>query len=124
MAALDGIPFHVFCSSEDIRLGIVARGFSDIPKSSNTFRAKIIQYDKVIREEMTKEFELLKKNGERFSLSFDEWSSMRNRRYFNLNVHLLNKIYNLGLTRIKGSSTSVKCVEEIEKKLECYKLDM
>lgn len=30
IATLDGIPFQLFCTSEDIRKGLVARGFRDI----------------------------------------------------------------------------------------------
>lgn len=38
MASVDGIPFQMFCTSEDIRKGLLARGFGDIPRSPNTIR--------------------------------------------------------------------------------------
>ena len=45
-----------------------------------------------------------KKQGHRFSLTFDEWTSTRNRHYMNINVHLRgSKFWNLGLVRVLGS---------------------
>jgi hypothetical protein len=37
MTAYDGLPFHLFCTSGDVRKGMTARGFfSDVPKSPAT----------------------------------------------------------------------------------------
>lgn len=50
MTARDGLPFAVFCTSEDLRVGLSARGFNNIPKSSNTIRSMVMQYAIKIRK--------------------------------------------------------------------------
>lgn len=80
--------------------------------------------------------ELQRKN-QLFSLSFDEWTFLLNRRY--INIHLLNylkipKFINLGMVRIKESMPADRCVQKLEGKINdfeqifetdivCYKTD-
>lgn len=40
MTACNDLPFAVFCTSEDLRVGLSARGFNNIPKSFNTIRRR------------------------------------------------------------------------------------
>ncbi|KAJ6639133.1 hypothetical protein Bhyg_11873 [Pseudolycoriella hygida] len=84
MAALDGIPFQLFCSSDDIRKGLTSRGFTDIPKSPNTIRKYILNYAEKIRDETKARFDKLISEGQKFSCTSDEWTSLRNRRFINL----------------------------------------
>ncbi|GBL79933.1 hypothetical protein AVEN_28975-1 [Araneus ventricosus] len=72
---------------------------------ANTFKADLII-----------EFNYLKKQGKRFALSFDEWTSQKNHRYLNLNVHYKEKRFNLGLIRIHGSSAAEHTISVIKKK--------
>lgn len=57
-----------------------------------------------------------KYSDKRFSLTFDEWTSMKNRRYININVHANDTFWNLGLARVHGSMPATKGIEIIEKK--------
>lgn len=84
----------------------------------------VIQYSQKIREELTKKLSALIENGERFCLTFDEWSSTRNRRYMNLNVHTDKEFWNLGLTRAKGTLPAEKCVKLVNDKLNKHGLRM
>lgn len=59
-----------------------------------------------------------KKSGERFSLTFDEWTSSSNKRFMNINVHTNKKLWNLGMIRIKGSMTAEVCVKVLSSRLE------
>jgi len=48
-----------------------------------------------------RDMEKKKAEGQRFSLTFDEWTSTRNRRYMNINVHARGGEYwSLGLLRV------------------------
>ena len=47
----------------------------------------VLNYNKNIRDEVIKELLSRIANGNRFSLTFDEWTLIRNRRYININVH-------------------------------------
>lgn len=108
MAALDGISFQLFCTSEDIRKGIIARGFNDVPKSPNTIRKYVLDFAERIRNKTISRFNQMKSEGNKFSISSDEWTSLRNRRFINVNVHLTYETFNLGLGRAYGKLPAEK----------------
>lgn len=123
MAALDGISFQLFCTSEDIRKGLIARGFKDVPKSPNTIRKYVLDFAERIRNKTISRFNQMKLKGHKFSASSDEWTSLRNRRFINVNVHSTNETFNLGLGRAYGklpaekvclSLIPLKCIAFIE----------
>lgn len=124
MTALDGLPFRVFCTSIELRKSLIARGFKNIPKSVNIIRRTVINYSNSVRNSLKKELTELKLNGTKFSLTFDEWTSIRNRRYLNINIHSEKKIWNIGLTRVSGSMPATKCVEVVNCKLEEHGLSL
>lgn len=108
MASLDGIRFQLFCTSEDIRKGLAARGFKDIPKSPNTIRKRVLRYAEKIRNETIEQFHKLKSEGNKFSVTSDEWTSIRNRRFINVNLHSKDETWNLGLGRAFGKLPAEK----------------
>lgn len=108
MAALDGIPFKTFCTSEDLRKCLSSRCSTKIPTSPNTIRQYVLDYAKEVRTNMIKEFGRLKSGGQKFSLTGDEWTSVRNRRYLNVNVHSYESTWNILLSRAKGKLPAEK----------------
>lgn len=58
----------------------------------------------------------------RFSISTDEYTSLRSHHYMNINVHSSTKFWNLGMIRIFGTLTAEKIVEMIESKLSEFNL--
>ncbi len=56
-------------------------------KSTATIRNIVIEYSKRIRKAMVADIESVKENGGKFYITFDDWTSSRNRRYMNVNVH-------------------------------------
>lgn len=85
----------------------------------------MVNYSKKVHEKFKAEIKSEIKEGSRFCVTFDEWTSSRNRRYMNL---ILNgtgsKIWNLGLVRCKGSMTAEKCLDAVIKKIESFGLSM
>lgn len=125
LIALDGLPFHKFCTSEDLRKLLTVKGYRDIPKSPNTIRKIVLEYSNKMLQEVINELKLLKENklrGEVFSLTFDEWTSVKNHRFMNINVHTKDAFWNLGLARVHGSMPAEKCVEILNKKLSEFQL--
>ena len=55
MTACDGLSFNITCTSYDIRKGLTARGFSNIPKDHKTIHKMVLNYSKNIRDEVIKE---------------------------------------------------------------------
>jgi hypothetical protein len=84
MTARDGLPFSLFCTSADIREGLKARGFSELPKSANTVRSLVMGYSDKVRQAMISQIVQRLNEGRKFSLTFDEWTSFANRRYMNI----------------------------------------
>ncbi|GFX45187.1 uncharacterized protein TNCV_3432351 [Trichonephila clavipes] len=57
--------------------------------------------------------------GLRCSLTLDEFTSLKNRRYLNINVHFNEgEIFNVGMLRISGSFSAENCVQAVETKLQ------
>lgn len=129
LTAIHGVPFNVIIRSNDLRAGLLATGLKNLPTSSNTVRKMVVDYTKKIKNSLTTEI-AHKKNpelgmGERYSLSFDEWTSIRNRRYLNINLHSKNcQFWSLGLVRIRESMPADKCIKLLEQKLAEYGLNL
>lgn len=57
-------------------------------------------------------------------MTLDEYTSIQNRRYININVHSDEKHWSLGLTKICGSLTSARTIEIVSRKLEDFGLSL
>lgn len=129
MVAKDGFPFSKFITSIDLRELFESEGHK-LPSSASTIQTMVMAYGASIRKKTIGELETLKKLQKRFTLTFDEWTSLRNRRYLNLNLHLFTggaataNIWNLGLVRIEGRFPAEACVTALEKKLQDFKIDL
>ena len=53
----------------------------------------------------------------RFSVTMDEYTSVRCRRYMNINIHSQNDVINLGLIRMRDSCGAEKIFQLLEKQL-------
>ena len=49
MTARDGLSFRVCATSPDIRKGLHARGFGDVPTSADGVRQRVINYAQKVR---------------------------------------------------------------------------
>jgi hypothetical protein len=128
MVALDGIPFQTLARSTDIRQVFEKAGHK-LPQSPNTIREVVLQHHKEKQDEMKKEIKNLLNDNEKFAVSFDEWSSNKNRRYISLNIHSQslsgpNKFKSLGLIRVYGSLPAKKFIEQIRQKLDTFGLSL
>ena len=88
MTAYHGLPFSVFITSIDLRKSLTALGYT-LPKSLTTIREHVIKYVTYVIERIKHDLLLRKSNGEKFSLTLDEWTSLRNKRYLTHLHHLL-----------------------------------
>lgn len=123
MTAKDGISFNTICTSLDIRAGLTARGFLNIPKSPNTIRKMVGDYANKIRALVVADIKSKLEKGDKFSFSFDEWTSLQCIRYMNINLHdSENSFWNLGMIKIVGSMPAEKCVDLLKCKLSKFEL--
>jgi len=125
MTARDGLPFRLFATSPDLRKCLMARGFGNLPTSSETVKKMVMDEGRSVRSVVINELARKKREGQRFSLTLDEWTSGRNRRYMNINVHEKGgAFWSLGLIRATGSMPATKCVSLIELKLSEFGLSL
>lgn len=81
--AKDGLTFRVFETSSELRESLQARGYV-LSKTAKSFKAMTIKYAKKIRQNQKEVIKEFVTKDERFCVTFDEWTSLRNRRYINL----------------------------------------
>lgn len=123
MTAKDGFSFNSFCKSSDLRYLFQKSGHK-LPSSSNTIRSIVIQFSESVKANMINEIQKLQMQNQKFSLTFDEWTSRKNRRYLNINLHSDKQHRNLGLIRIQGSSSAEHCVNLVEEHLKIFNINI
>lgn len=124
MTAKDGCPFRLFTESKDMRKLFQSSGHN-LPKSATAIRNIVVKEADIKKLHLHDEIQKLLKDNHKFSISFDEWTSLRNRRYISLNLHSKkfsgnNNFKTLGLIRIYGSLPAKKCLEAIRLKLQGF----
>ena len=115
LIAHDGISFSKICTSYDLRKLLTSK-YKNVPSSPNTVREIVLKYGEKIRKEVIEHISKHKVTKKLFSLTFDEWTSISNRRYMNINIHAADKFWNIGLTRVSGHLPAEKCITLLEKK--------
>lgn len=127
MVSKDGLPFRIFCSSSDLRDLFKAASY-DLPTSPNSIKLMVMNYGTTIKMTVIRDLLRMKENNHKFTLTFDEWTSTRNRRYINLNIHAFSQdkpiFWNLGLVRIYGSMPAEACISILNDKLSEYNLSL
>jgi hypothetical protein len=76
------------------------------------------------KQELSSYFEKEINNKKRFSLTKDEYTSIKNVRFLNINVHDHEKHYNLGMMKISGSLDSKKTQDMVKAHLDRFGLDL
>lgn len=127
MVAKDGLPFRVFCTSEDMKSLLVAKGYK-LPSSPNTIKKIVMNYGMTLKMKVTEDLLKLRNEDYRFTVTLDEWTSGMNRRFLNVNVHtVINSqptYWNIGLARVFGSMSSESCVQLLKEKLSEFNLSL
>lgn len=121
LAAKDGFSFKQITESQYLR-HCLARDFpsNTIPKNQSGMADIVEKFYKTSKEKTVQKLQKLKNEGMRFSAVLDEWTSLKNVRYMNINVHnaiSMNKTeyINLGMVRIEGSCTAERMSELVRK---------
>jgi hypothetical protein len=125
LTTCDGLSFRVIVKSSDMRRLMLSAGFSNFPRSQTALKNIVLKHAQKLRAVVSAEFQQLLKKGKRFSLTFDEWTSVRNRRYMCVNVHADGpKYWSLGLVRVWGSMPAEKCIELLRGRLAAFRLNL
>lgn len=101
LVALDGFSFYSITNSVFIRQSISNLGFT-MPKNSTLTMELVKSFYNHTKNKLVEKIQSKISVGKRFSLSVDEWTSVKNRRYCSIILYDDNENYNLGLARITG----------------------
>ena len=131
---IDGISFNTIANSEMLqKLGKNYQYAPDkktgkpktFPSSHTTVRKYTIDHSLEIEDKVRKSLDIKKKNGDRMSITLDEWSSKGFKKYLNLNVHHGRDEYDcLGLSRCKGSLPAPKLTQLVVDHANKFNLDL
>lgn len=122
LAAVDGISFNRITKSEFIRTSMSGKGFN-LPQNSTKVMQLMLNFYEDIKQQLIQKIIKHKDNGKKFSISIDEWTSMKNKRYMNLHLYYNNKVSdNLGMVPVVGSCPAEKALELVKEKLKSFNI--
>ena len=123
LTALDGLTFNQIATSERLFLALKADGY-DLPRSHKGVRDLVMKQREDRVKTIRGELNAIKQKDGRFSITFDEATSMRNSQYMNINVHFQDGFRSLGLIRIQGSLNATKAIKLVEERLQLFGVDL
>lgn len=122
LATLSGLSFRQICH-EDVK-DLLLQSYRTAPSSPTTVSTQIHKFF----EEVISHYTALIQNfrlKNKFTLIFDEWTSISNRRYLNITLALDEEIQlNLGLAPISDKATSENCLNLVQLQLLNYDVDL
>lgn len=123
LVCLESVPFSRFEKSKDLKSYFGSKGYT-LTESGTQIREIIINYSNKERKIIAGIIRDFLNEGWLCSLTMDEWTSVANRRYANVNVHINGQVFNLGLWRCFGSMTAAECVKILTKILEAFDMTL
>ena len=117
LTAVDGFSFNAIAKSAYLRHALENDGHK-LPKNPYEISQLVQEYAAEKQSNLVNAFKMMVQNaGARFSLTMDEYTSLQNKRFMNINLHTEDEHWNLGVFRIEGSMTSERVVELLQEKL-------
>ena len=123
LVAIEGMTFNQIANSHYLAKSFKRDGHT-LPKSPNTIRECFLREYRRSVLQLKEKIITLKKSGRRFSLSFDESTSVRKRRYLSLNLHDGDECHSLGMSRVIASMPAEKAIQLVHEKLAYFGLDL
>ncbi|XP_063841155.1 uncharacterized protein LOC135089507 [Scylla paramamosain] len=123
LAAVDGFSINAIAKSEFIKTSMLTRGYK-LPQSPTLVMDLVHKQYNVAKERVIFDINKRKNVGVRFGLSLDEYTSLKNKRYMNINLHTSDTFWNLGMARITGSLPAETAVEVVENKLAEFQVNL
>ena len=122
-ASEDRISFNTLAKSVNIKLGLVARGFTPWD-SPTTIQKEVHKYAEEVRKEIKEQLRQKVQMGVRFSITTDEYTSLKIDRHCCVNVHESGgKHTAIGMIRVKGTFMGERAAEILTEKLREFDLE-
>ena len=122
LCALSRLSFKQLATDVDIREALEAQKYV-LPQSWRQVKNLVFkEYDKIV-EDVKGTLAKRKTEQLRFSITTDEYTSVRNHRYINVNCHVQGDFHSLGVPRAHGTMPAEKQIDLIEGRLSKYGLN-
>ena len=79
-----------------------------LPENHSDVMQLVYKQYEIVKNNVTSELQKNKESCMRFSLSLDEYTSLQNRRFMNINIHYLGGIINLGMITLNRANRAEK----------------
>lgn len=122
IVSVDGISFTALARSDSLQYVFQKAGYK-MSKSHSELRDLTMNQFETIKDKIKSEISEAKNTGLRLSVTNDESTSTRNRRFMNVNVHFAEIFKSLGMARVHGSLPGEKCAELVLKRLQDYNIE-
>ena len=122
LCAEDLLSFSVIANSQTIRKAFKADGYK-LPENHAGVKRHLLCFYEEIKKKIMHEIAFKIQNGQRLTMSLDEYTSTNNRRYLNINLHYEGGFYSLGLVRAHGSMPANVMANSVKKRLNDFGVD-
>ena len=103
------------------RASLKAEGY-DLPKGNSQIQKLVIKKYGQVQDEMKTDLTQLKQKGARYTVTTDEYTSSKNRRYININIHVPGNFFSLGVPRAHGTMPATRQLEVLTDRLSNFDL--
>lgn len=124
LASADGLSFHCITNSKFIQESLQKTKYDKPHPTSHTgVRNLLLSFYEKKKHELIGFFKEQVSKSIRFSLTLDEYTSLQNVRYMNINVHNESQHWSLGMIKASNSLNYTRIIEIVSKRLEEFGLD-
>ncbi len=127
LAASDGFSFNSIANSTFLQSSLQlqkSKYDKPPPTSSNGVKNMVMNFYTTKKMNLVCHFKEQLAQGIRYSLTLDEYTSIQNKRYMNINVHTKDCHWSLGLIEINGSLDSRRTEQIVRKHLYEFGLNL
>ena len=122
LCALSCLSFKKLATDVDLREAFQAQGY-EMPKNWKQIKNLVLKKYAQVVDEVKNDLALKREDKIRGSITTDEYTSGRNRRFINVNFHHPTGFESLGVPRAYGSMPAEKQIQLISDRLQKYGLD-
>lgn len=123
LATEENMTINSIATSSFIQEAMLQKGFI-LPKCPSRVMNLITEFAEDVKQNMIAQIENMLNADVKFSLTIDEWTSLKNRRYLNVLIHHKSGDYfNLGLVYIEKKCDSFEITRLVNNKLQEFKIN-
>ena len=119
LCSLTCLSFRVLSTDPDIRASLKAEGYP-LPRGNSEIQKLVYRKYDQVTDEMKAALNKLRNENARFTITTDEYTSGRNRRYINVNIHVQGDFFSLGVPRAYGTMPATRQIEILTERLSNF----